>query len=77
MSTPLLIVAPQTLLGLSLITPRKQAARWSLAFAVVGVGAGVTGLTLSAQGKPEAALKADILSIIFSLMSIVKALEVR
>jgi len=76
MSAPLLATIPQTIVGVSLISPRKDAAKWSLALAAAGVGAGVTGLTLSAQGKPEAAIKADILGIIFSLMSIVKALEI-
>ena len=77
MSILLLATIPQTIVGVSLIAPRKDAAKWSLALAATGVGAGVTGLALSAQGKPEAAIKADILSLIFSLMSIVKALEIR
>jgi hypothetical protein len=69
-------VAAPTLFGTSHIHPKEHAGKWALLFAIIGVGAGVTGITLANKGKMEEALTADAISIIFDLMSIVKAVEI-
>lgn len=74
MSTVISIVAP-TLFGASEVS-RKHASKWALLFASVGVAAGINGIRLALKGEMDKALLSDATSIIFDLMSILKALEV-
>ena len=69
------VVAP-ALFGTSHVHPKEHAGEWALLFAVIGVGAGITGLSLAHKGKIEEALTADVVSIVFDVMSIVKAVEI-
>lgn len=69
------MIATPIAAGISFATPKEYAPSASLLFAALGVGSGILGLLLAREGKIEAALTADMASIIFDIFSILKALE--
>lgn len=72
--TTYLFVATPIATGISLATPKKSPAA-SVLLAALGAGSGIISLLLKREGKPDAALTADVASTIFGIFSIFKALE--
>jgi hypothetical protein len=70
-----LIIAAPAAVGVSLATPKEYSTKLSLLLASMGLGCGIIGLYMARQGQPESALVADTASIMFDLLSILKALE--
>jgi len=73
MSEALIIAAPAAV-GVSLAVPKEYSL--TILLASIGVGCGIIGLNLASKGQIEAALTWDVASIMFDLLSIVKALEI-
>ena len=69
-----MIAAPMAT-GVSLAVPKEYSPALSVLLASLGAGCGIIGLHLARQGQLEAALAWDMASIMFDLLSIVKALE--
>jgi len=75
MSEALIIAAPAAV-GVSLAVPKEYSPALTILLASIGVGCGIIGLNLASKGQIEAALTWDVASIMFDLLSIVKALEI-
>jgi len=69
-----LIIATTAASGASLAMPREYNHVMSILLAVLGVSAGMYGIHLARQDQLEAALVADMTSIVLDMLSIAKAL---
>jgi len=73
MSETLLIAAPMAT-GVSLAVPKEYSHALSVLFSSLGVGCGIIGLYLAREGEMETA-PWGMASVMFSLLSLVKSLE--
>ncbi len=73
MSEALMIATPIAT-GIAFATPKPSPSA-SLLLALLGLGSGIMGHLLTGEGKVEAAQTAGLLSTIFGISSILKALE--
>ena len=74
MSEALIIAAPAAV-GVSLVDPKEHSPALSVLLSSLGVGCGIIGLQRAREGQPDTAMTLNVASIMFSLLSIVKALE--
>ena len=70
-----LIIAAPAAMGISLVAPKKYSPTLAVLLASIGTVCRIFSLYMTRQGQLEAALVADNASIMFDLLSIVKALE--
>ena len=70
------MIAAPLAAGISFATPRDYAPAASVLLAALGAGSGMLGLLLVREGFIEAAIVADVASVLFDIFSILKALEV-
>lgn len=70
-----LLVAAPLALGIAGATPREHAPAAALLLAVLGAASGAVGLALAHEGRIEEALAVDVASVLFDILSILKALE--
>jgi len=68
------MIATPIATGIAFATPKPSPSA-SLLLALLSTGSGILGLQLAREGKIEATQTTNILSIIFGISSILKALE--
>jgi len=72
MSEALIIAAPAAL-GVSLAIPKEYSPALSVLLSSLGVSCGIIGVYLTGEGRPAASW--SMASIMFSLLSLAKSLE--
>jgi len=70
-----LIIAVPAAVGLSLVVPKESTPALTFLLASLSTGFGLMGLNLARKGQFESALTWDMASMMLSLLSLAKSLE--